>query len=195
MTILNVHKPRDRSHYERFTAYHESFYRSVEATSVTPFSPRALDKGLAATLVGLVRQGYRPMTPPLGAKAILKERNQLDAAVESLANRAREHSKNLPRTSSNGCGNECGIAEPICWIHGQSKHRTCDVWRWPAVQPKRGGRAKQLLYDFLDPDLKNLQPTHVNMKFRANRSLRDVEQSVNIWVRTLENIDVEEEAL
>ena len=51
VTILNVHKPRDRSHYERFTTYHESFYRSVEATSVTPFSPRSLDKGLAATLV------------------------------------------------------------------------------------------------------------------------------------------------
>ena len=49
VTILNVHKPRDRSHYERFAAYHETFYRSVEATSVTPFSPRALDKGLAAT--------------------------------------------------------------------------------------------------------------------------------------------------
>jgi hypothetical protein len=33
--------------------YHESFYRSVEATSVTPFSPRALDRGLAGTLVAL----------------------------------------------------------------------------------------------------------------------------------------------
>jgi len=67
VTIFNVHKPRDRSHYERFAAYHETFYRSVEATSVTPFSPRALDKGLAATLVGLARQGHQPMTPPPAA--------------------------------------------------------------------------------------------------------------------------------
>lgn len=44
ITLLNIHRPRDRSHYERFTAFHESFYRSVEATSVTPFSPRALDR-------------------------------------------------------------------------------------------------------------------------------------------------------
>jgi hypothetical protein len=50
VTILNIHKPRDRSHYERFAAYHESFYRCVEATSVTPFSPRALDRGLAGAL-------------------------------------------------------------------------------------------------------------------------------------------------
>ena len=67
VTILNIHKPRDRSHYERFAAYHESFYRSVEATSVTPFSPRALDRGLAGTLVALARQGHAPMTPPKGA--------------------------------------------------------------------------------------------------------------------------------
>src|SRR5205823_1600982 len=57
VTILNVHKPRDRSHYERFAAYHQTFYRSVEATSVTPFSPRALDRGLAASLVALSRLG------------------------------------------------------------------------------------------------------------------------------------------
>lgn len=29
-------RPRDRSHLERFTASHESFYRHVEASSVTP---------------------------------------------------------------------------------------------------------------------------------------------------------------
>ncbi|MEI6415963.1 MAG: helicase-related protein, partial [Pseudomonadota bacterium] len=29
LTLLNVHRPRDRSHYERFTAYHQSFYRGV----------------------------------------------------------------------------------------------------------------------------------------------------------------------
>ena len=43
VTLLNVHRPRDRSHYERFEAYHATFYRAVEATSVTPFSPRAVD--------------------------------------------------------------------------------------------------------------------------------------------------------
>lgn len=44
VTLLNVHRPRDRSHYERFQSWHNSFYRAVEATSGTPFSPRALDR-------------------------------------------------------------------------------------------------------------------------------------------------------
>ena len=59
--------------------------------------------------------------------------------------------------------------------------------------PVEAGAAKQLLYDFLSPELKNLPPTNWRMKFRANRSLRDVEPSVNIWVRTLENIELEDE--
>src|SRR5690606_15229320 len=37
VTCMNVHKPRDRSHFERFTHYHAAFYRKVEATSVTPY--------------------------------------------------------------------------------------------------------------------------------------------------------------
>ena len=53
VTLLNAHKPRDRSHYERFRHYHETFYRSVEVASVTPFSARALDRGFSGALVGL----------------------------------------------------------------------------------------------------------------------------------------------
>ena len=55
VTLLNVHKPRDRSHYERFRHFHETFYRSVEVGSVTPFSARALDRGFAGALVALAR--------------------------------------------------------------------------------------------------------------------------------------------
>ena len=31
------------------------------------------------------------------------------------------------------------------------------------------------------------------MKFRANRSLRDVEPSVNLWVKTIDGVDIEED--
>ncbi|MFO0264193.1 MAG: helicase-related protein, partial [Planctomycetota bacterium] len=88
VTILNLNRPRDRSHYERFSAFHQSFYRSVEATSVTPFSPRALDRGLAGTLIALARLGHAPMTPAKGAGEILREYSNLQFAVDTLANRA-----------------------------------------------------------------------------------------------------------
>ena len=57
VALLNLHKPRDRAHYEQFRAYHTAFYRAVEASTVTPFAPRALDRALAAALVTAVRHG------------------------------------------------------------------------------------------------------------------------------------------
>jgi ATP-dependent helicase YprA (DUF1998 family) len=46
LVLLNVHKPRDRLHYEGFRQFHACFYRAVEATSVTPWAARALDRAL-----------------------------------------------------------------------------------------------------------------------------------------------------
>lgn len=55
VTTYNQAKSRDRSHYEQFRQYHESFYKHVEATSVTPFSDRARDRALQALFVILCR--------------------------------------------------------------------------------------------------------------------------------------------
>lgn len=46
VTMYNWVSPRDISHYERFKSYHAALYRYVEPISVTPFSSRALDRGL-----------------------------------------------------------------------------------------------------------------------------------------------------
>ena len=194
VTILNIHKPRDRSHYERFAAYHESFYRSVEATSVTPFSPRALDRGLAGTLVSLARQGHLPMTPPRGASEILRERTKLDFVIDALADRAREC-----------CGLDPTSAEAQ-QIRQRVRDRTNDLlddWSKiandlsqsgvPLQYQTEVGSAQRLLYDFLNPELKNLPPQNPKMKFRANRSMRDVEPSVNLWMKKLDGTEVEEE--
>jgi hypothetical protein len=195
VTIFNVHKPRDRSHYERFAAYHETFYRSVEATSVTPFSPRALDKGLAATVVGLARQGHRPMTTPRGAMEILNERSRLDFVIQTLAERAYSHS-DLPQTEAERLRQrvrERAIDLLEVWAKVAQEYQ--NVGTGLQYNPAEAGAAKQLLYDFLSPEVRNLPADHPRMKFRANRSLRDVEPDVNIWVRTLDNAELEEEAV
>ena len=54
-TVFNWARPRDMSHYETFEHYHATFYKHVEALSVTPFSAGALQRGLAGLLVSLVR--------------------------------------------------------------------------------------------------------------------------------------------
>jgi hypothetical protein len=55
VTLYNWTRPRDLAHYEDFEHYHATFYRQVEALSVTPFTRRALDRGTTATFVAAVR--------------------------------------------------------------------------------------------------------------------------------------------
>lgn len=56
VVIYGQTKPRDRSHYEKFRSYHQRLYAQVEPTSVTPFSPPAVDRALHGLIVALVRQ-------------------------------------------------------------------------------------------------------------------------------------------
>src|SRR6202007_2382560 len=56
VTIYGASKPRDRSHFEKFRSYHERLYAQVEPTSVTPYSPPALDRGLHAVMAAYTRQ-------------------------------------------------------------------------------------------------------------------------------------------
>jgi hypothetical protein len=55
VTIYNTGKPRDRSHFEHFRAYHQSIYRWVEPTSVTPFAIPVRERALHAQLITLLR--------------------------------------------------------------------------------------------------------------------------------------------
>ena len=54
-TLYDGSKSRDRSHYEQFRQYHDSFYKYVEPTGVTPFSQPARDRALKATIISLIR--------------------------------------------------------------------------------------------------------------------------------------------
>ena len=55
LTSYSLTKSRDRSHYETFKNYHESFYSFVEPTSVTPGSIPALNRALHACVISVVR--------------------------------------------------------------------------------------------------------------------------------------------
>jgi len=55
VVLYGATRPRDRSHYEQFISFHQSLYRNVEPTSVTPFSPQSRVRALHAALVILVR--------------------------------------------------------------------------------------------------------------------------------------------
>ncbi len=87
-TVYNWARPRDLSHYEQFRHYHATFYQHVEALSVTPFSPRALDRGLSALLTALIRLREPAYNPNGGAGKVDDTHTMVQQAVQQIVARA-----------------------------------------------------------------------------------------------------------
>lgn len=88
-TVLTWARPRDLSHYETFEHYHATFYKHVEAQSVTPFSPRAMDRGLTGALLSLMRLENDAFSPNVGASELDKsDRPEMTEAIDILVRRA-----------------------------------------------------------------------------------------------------------
>lgn len=70
LTIYNWNRPRDLAHYETFAYEHVTFGRRVEGLTTTPFSKRALDRGLTAVVVGAIRHRTDVALPNDGAHRV-----------------------------------------------------------------------------------------------------------------------------
>ena len=182
VVLYNAHRPRDRSHYERFRHYHETFYRSVEVASVTPFAARALDRGFAGALVTLARHARPAMTPAAGVEVIEAERVELERLLLEVF-RARINEQPLQ--------DEAEREERLRSVRNRIGD-LLDSWRAILDDYRADGVAMQyqryeaatrrpLLREMLDTDFESAH----HKKFRANRSLRDVEPQVNLFVQDL----------
>jgi ATP-dependent helicase YprA (DUF1998 family) len=87
LTIYNNAKSRDRSRFETFSTWHMALYREVEATSVTPFAPRARDKALHTTLVILARHLIPDMNTGVGK--VNNHQEELEEFIEHVVERAK----------------------------------------------------------------------------------------------------------
>ena len=170
VVLLNPNRPRDRSHYEHFAHSHDVFYRDVEATSVTPFSERALERGLAAITVALARHLSDDLTHARNAgdlQALAEARPLVAAALKQ-----RVATSLVSHPDPDGYANQ--VAEQVKRI----------IDDWCSIAEKRGrmeygreeGDLPPLLRTPLDPDLLELEDDR-ERQFKANRSLRDVEPS------------------
>lgn len=75
-TMYDGGKSRDRSHYEQFRLYHESFYRHVEPTGATPFSAPARKRALHAVLIAYIRLSVKELSGENSAIKFRKENYQ-----------------------------------------------------------------------------------------------------------------------
>ena len=189
VTLFNIHKPRDRSHYERFRHYHATFYRSVEVGSVTPFSARALDRGFAGALVGLARHIRPEVTPARGVEQIAEVRSALERRLlDSFLERVR-HQPFADEAERDECLRSVR-ARVVDLL--DSWHTVVEDYRESGVavqyQKYELKQPKPLLREMLDQDFESEH----HRKFRANRSLRDVEPEVNLFLEDLSGVQVDD---
>ncbi|WP_228791813.1 helicase-related protein [Nocardia puris] len=84
VTLFRSSRARDRSHFESFRGYHEALYRSVEPTSVTPWSLASRDRSLAGAVVALLRQSISPLAANDGAIRFDLQDDRFSHVVERL---------------------------------------------------------------------------------------------------------------
>jgi hypothetical protein len=171
LALLNVHKPRDRLHYEAFRQFHACFYRAVEATSVTPWAARAMDRALAAVVVAGARHMIPALTPDGAAVDIVDYQSARADTVRMILDRA---------PSAAVIGGHAALSKAVDDLFDA----------WEKIASDRSANAgdlfygypkpRALLHDPLDPLLDTLDP--LLRRFRAGRSMRDVEHSALLKV-------------
>jgi hypothetical protein len=166
LALLNVHKARDRLHYEGFRQFHASFYRTVEATSVTPWAARAIDRALAPTVVSLARH-LEPLLAAERAASKIGDHSYLKQAIaDEVVRRAR---------SMTVAGGLTALRQQV--------EELIDLWATLASDAtQNGGRlyygypvGEALVRDPLSPLLKASGTEYE--RFKASRSMRDVEHA------------------
>ena len=166
LALLNVHKPRDRLHYEGFRQFHACFYRAVEATSVTPWAARAMDRALAAVVVAAARHLIPALTPD-GAAGEIGDYTSVRADIlKIILDRAP------PAAVVGGHAALTRAVNDAAGRVGEARRRSERQRREPAL---RLSAQRALLHDPFDPLLDSLDPLY--RRFRAGRSMRDVEHS------------------
>lgn len=169
-TVLTWARPRDLSHYETFEHYHATFYKHVEAQSVTPFSPRAMDRGLTGALLSLMRLEHEEFSPNEGAAALDRsDKHELAAVIDVLMRRAW----NVSETPSIKDLAECELKE------------RADEWAKEVSVPgrilgyeKRGDRAAMMVGLLKSPG------THAWDNWTIPMSMREVEPGVRLIMNT-----------
>lgn len=154
--IVTIHphtRPRDRSHFERFTAFHNRLYAQVEPISMTPFSDPVLRRALHAVLVGYVRQ-----FGPFGLDPSPVPDDLIQEARKMVAER-------MARTSPD--------PDEVASFNTWFTRRNIEWAKWQRVEwlKSRGQGSLPLMYR----GGSYIEPEHVGITWEVPQSMREVD--------------------
>jgi hypothetical protein len=148
------------------------FYRAVEATSVTPWATRALDRALAAILVAAGRHLDSDLTPESGVNR-LKDNPELREKIRGTVLTRARAVQGLAGEAALGALIDATFAD---WMETAQDQSAAGA---PFSYAARAS-PRHLLLTPLARELPKLTPQH--RRFVAGRSMRDVEPNVAVKV-------------
>ena len=155
---------------------------------MTPFSARALDRGLAGALVGLARHSEAMLTPPSGVERLAEVRAGLEGRLlQSFGERV---GRQPFADDAEGADRLVNVRSRVVdlldsWRTVVDDYHADNVTvKYQQYEMKQG---RPLLREMLDTEFESEH----HRKFRANRSLRDVEPEVDLYIREPTGRDVE----
>jgi hypothetical protein len=99
LTLHNPFRSRDVSHFEKFREFHEKLYYYVEPISITPFSPKAVEKYLPLYMATIIRHLYNKLAGRKDAKQMSDvTANELRGNLKAYFNERYERTKALNST-------------------------------------------------------------------------------------------------
>ena len=176
LVLLNPNRPRDRSHFELFPYWHQTFYRHVEATSCTPFASRALDRGLPGVVVAMARHGDPALAGAKGAMAadaLQRIKAQIAKALQDRCIATGAADDSLDEHLPNEVRDHVIDLLEAWWKLTQEPEARLQYW----THEEKGAGAG-FLHTALDND--PIYQAEGYKQFTTNWSLRDVEPSAPI---------------
>jgi hypothetical protein len=176
LVLLNPNRPRDRSHFELFPYWHQTFYRHVEATSCTPFASRALDRGLPGVVVAMARHGDPALAGAKGAMAadaLQRIKAQIAKALQDRCIATGAADDSLDEHLPNEVRDHVIDLLEAWWKLTQEPEAKLQYW-----SHEEKGAGAGFLHTALDND--PIYQAEGYKQFTTNWSLRDVEPSAPI---------------
>jgi hypothetical protein len=99
LTVFQWSRPRDLAHYESFAYDHSTFGMRVEGLTTTPFSDRAIDRGLTAVLAAAIRQSGSSALPNTAASSVPLAGPFAQTMLDLLGDRAGRVTHDIDRAA------------------------------------------------------------------------------------------------
>ena len=174
-TMYDGSKSRDRSHYEQFKSYHESFYKYVEPTGATPFSKPARDRALHAVVIAITRMLEDELSDDNSAAGFSRDEfsDRVSMVRNFIINRASDISQKL---NSDMEDESASISDEIDYV----------IEKWEKLAESYGGGkfsyGEKYIYHNPESDegrlLKPFNTSRGDSAFDTMTSMRNVDSSI-----------------